>query len=127
MLIIFRPFKTGDFIEAAGTAGTVVEIQIFTTTLKTGDNRLIHIPNGSVIGSNITNPLVAIGGGAVLSTYWVPLPLIHWDLVMETATAAALLGYLIFTQGKLGRWGGLYLICLYIAYIVIRFTVFSVD
>ena len=55
MLIIFRPFKTGDFIEAAGTAGTVLEIQIFTTTLKTGDNRLIHIPNGKIIAGNIVN------------------------------------------------------------------------
>jgi small conductance mechanosensitive channel len=55
MLIIFRPFKTGDFIEAAGTSGTVLEIQIFTTTLKTGDNRLIHIPNGKIIAGNIVN------------------------------------------------------------------------
>ena len=55
MLIIFRPFKTGDFIEAAGTAGAVQEIHIFTTTLKTGDNRLIHIPNGKIIGDNIVN------------------------------------------------------------------------
>ena len=55
MLIIFRPFKNGDFIEAAGTAGAVQGIQIFTTTLKTGDNRLIHIPNGKIIGGNIIN------------------------------------------------------------------------
>jgi small conductance mechanosensitive channel len=55
MLIVFRPFKTGDFVEAAGTAGTVLEIQIFTTRLKTGDNRLIHIPNGKIISGNIVN------------------------------------------------------------------------
>jgi small conductance mechanosensitive channel len=55
MLIIFRPFKVGDFIEAAGTAGTVLTINIFTTTLKTGDNRLIHVPNGNILRSNITN------------------------------------------------------------------------
>lgn len=55
MLVIFRPFKTGDFIEAAGTAGVVNEINIFTTTLKTGDNKTIIIPNSSVTGGNITN------------------------------------------------------------------------
>jgi len=55
MLIIFRPFKTGDFIEAAGTSGTVLQINIFTTTLKTGDNRLIHVPNGNIISGNIVN------------------------------------------------------------------------
>lgn len=55
MMIIFRPFKVGDFVEVAGTAGTVLEINIFTSTLKTGDNRLIHIPNGNIIGGNIVN------------------------------------------------------------------------
>ena len=55
MLIIFRPFNTGDFIEAAGTSGTVLTINIFTTTLKTGDNRLIHIPNGNILSGNIIN------------------------------------------------------------------------
>ena len=55
MLIIFRPFKKGDFIEAAGTSGSVMEINIFTTTLKTGDNRLIYVPNGNILSSNIVN------------------------------------------------------------------------
>ncbi len=55
MLIIFRPFKTGDFIEAAGTSGSVLTINIFTTTLKTGDNRLIHVPNGNILNGNIIN------------------------------------------------------------------------
>jgi len=45
---------------------------------------------GTLIGSNITNPLVAMGGGALISTYWVPRPLIYWDLPMETITAALL-------------------------------------
>jgi len=55
LLIIFRPFKVGHFIEAAGTAGVVEEIGIFSTMLKTGDNREIIVPNGSIYGGNITN------------------------------------------------------------------------
>lgn len=55
MLILFRPFKKGDFIEAGGTAGIVEEIQIFTTILKTPDNKIIIIPNGKIMGDNITN------------------------------------------------------------------------
>lgn len=55
MMIIFRPFKVGDFIEAAGTSGTATNINIFTTSLKTGDNRVIHIPNGNIISGNIIN------------------------------------------------------------------------
>ncbi len=55
LMIIFRPFKVGDFIEGAGVAGVVEAIHIFTTTLKTGDNKLINIPNAKLSGDNITN------------------------------------------------------------------------
>jgi small conductance mechanosensitive channel len=52
LLIIFRPFKVGDFVEAAGISGVVEALQIFTTTLRTGDNKTIIVPNGQ-IGSGI--------------------------------------------------------------------------
>lgn len=55
MLLIFRPFKGGDFVEAAGTAGIIDKIGIFSTTLHTGDNKLVIIPNGSIYSSNIIN------------------------------------------------------------------------
>jgi small conductance mechanosensitive channel len=55
LMIIFRPFKVGDFIEGAGVAGVVREIQIFTTTLKTPDNKTIIIPNAKLSGDNIIN------------------------------------------------------------------------
>lgn len=55
MIILFRPFKIGDYIEAAGTAGTVEDISIFTTTFKTPDNREIIIPNSNITSGNIVN------------------------------------------------------------------------
>jgi small conductance mechanosensitive channel len=55
LMIIFRPFKVGDFIEGAGVAGTVEAIQIFTTQLLTPDNKTIIIPNTSLTAGNITN------------------------------------------------------------------------
>ncbi|MEJ2638504.1 MAG: mechanosensitive ion channel [Desulfosarcinaceae bacterium] len=55
LMIIFRPFRVGDFIEGAGVAGTVEEIQIFTTQLKTPDNKTIIIPNSSLTADNIVN------------------------------------------------------------------------
>ncbi len=55
LLIIFRPFKVGDFIEAAGVTGTVEEMQIFTTQVKTPDNKTVIIPNAKLTGDNITN------------------------------------------------------------------------
>lgn len=55
MLLIFRPFKIGDFVDAGGVMGTVEEIELFATTLKTPDNRKIIIPNKQIGGSTITN------------------------------------------------------------------------
>ena len=55
LMILFRPFKVGDFIEGAGVAGTVEKIQIFTTQLKTPDNKTIIIPNAKLSGDNIVN------------------------------------------------------------------------
>jgi small conductance mechanosensitive channel len=55
MLLIFRPFKGGDFVEAAGVSGNIEKIGIFSTTLRTGDNKEVIIPNGAIYGSNIVN------------------------------------------------------------------------
>ncbi len=55
LLIIFRPFKVGDFIDAAGSAGSVEEIQILYTILKTPDNIKVVIPNSKLMGDTIKN------------------------------------------------------------------------
>ena len=55
LMLVFRPFKTGDYIEGAGTQGTVEEIHIFTTQLKTPDNKTVIIPNAKLMGDNIIN------------------------------------------------------------------------
>ncbi len=55
MLIIFRPFRTGDFVEAGGTSGVVETISIFSTIMRTGDNREVIVPNGAIYNGTITN------------------------------------------------------------------------
>jgi len=55
LLIFFKPFKVGDFVEVAGTKGIVKEIQIFTTNLDTADNVRVIIPNGQITGTTISN------------------------------------------------------------------------
>lgn len=55
MILIFKPFGLGDYVNAGGEAGTVVEIGIFTTTLKTPDNQKVIVPNGQITGGSITN------------------------------------------------------------------------
>ncbi|MCW8894577.1 mechanosensitive ion channel domain-containing protein [Sulfurimonas sp.] len=55
LIIIFRPFKVGDVIEAAGTTGTVKDVNLFSTIIEPVDKRIIIVPNSSIIGGNITN------------------------------------------------------------------------
>jgi small conductance mechanosensitive channel len=55
MIIIFRPFKIGDYVDAGGAAGTVDEIGLFATLMHTPDNKRIIVPNGAIINGNITN------------------------------------------------------------------------
>ncbi|MCG9785711.1 small-conductance mechanosensitive channel MscS [Vibrio mediterranei] len=55
LIVGFRPFKSGDYVEIGGVAGSVDSIQIFQTILTTPDNKMVVVPNASVIGSPITN------------------------------------------------------------------------
>jgi small conductance mechanosensitive channel len=55
LMVIFRPFKKGDYVEAGGTAGIVDEIQVFTTILNTPDNRRVIVPNAKIMSDNIIN------------------------------------------------------------------------
>ena len=55
MILIFRPFRVGDYIESAGLSGTVKDISIFYTVLQTIDNKHITIPNGTLMNSSVTN------------------------------------------------------------------------
>lgn len=109
---------------------------------------------GTLIGSNITNPLLAIGAGSVISTYAVPGPLVLWDLPMETITAGVLLAYMFSKDSIgdfLGGWarkagfenaaeyfesmenrvisvaGAGLLVVLYVVYIYVRFRYFQYD
>ena len=55
LLIIFRPIKAGEFIEVAGTAGVVQSVQLFTTTLTSGDNKMVVVPNAAILNGTIVN------------------------------------------------------------------------
>lgn len=55
LIVMFRPYKVGDWVEAAGISGSVEEVQILTTVLKTGDNKRVIVPNAQIMNSIITN------------------------------------------------------------------------
>ncbi|MBN3265799.1 small-conductance mechanosensitive channel MscS [Pectobacterium brasiliense] len=55
LLVIFRPFRTGEWVDLGGVSGSVTQIQIFSTTLRTSDGKIIVVPNGKIIAGNIIN------------------------------------------------------------------------
>ncbi|MBX9336459.1 small-conductance mechanosensitive channel MscS [Serratia marcescens] len=55
LLVIFRPLRVGEYVDLGGVAGTVDQVQIFSTTLRTADNKTIVVPNGKIIAGNIIN------------------------------------------------------------------------
>lgn len=55
MIVLFRPFRVGDYVEVAGEGGSVDDISMFATVLRTADNKIITVPNASVFGSTVTN------------------------------------------------------------------------
>lgn len=55
LLVTFRPFRSGEYVDLGGVAGTVLQVQIFSTTMRTVDGRIVVIPNGKIIAGNIVN------------------------------------------------------------------------
>ena len=55
MLVLFKPFRVGDYVDAAGVSGTVKEVSLFYTVIITTDNRHISVPNGSLMNANVVN------------------------------------------------------------------------
>jgi cation:H+ antiporter len=107
-----------------GVASALPELITAVQGIRKGDS---GISLGTLIGSNITNPLVAIGGGAIISTYAVPRPLVAWDLPWETITGAILWAVLWFSKGRAGKKTAIYLSILYVFYLSMRAIFFGVD
>jgi cation:H+ antiporter len=96
-----------------------------TTSLIAVFKRKAKISAGILIGSNITNPMFAVGIGALISTYTVPNVSIVFDLPFKIATAFLI--FFMLKKGHLKKWQAASLIGLYIAYLVIRNVYFPVD
>lgn len=107
-----------------GVASALPELTTAISGIRNGDT---GITLGTLVGSNVTNPLVAIGGGAIISTYWVPGPLIKWDLPWEIFSGILLWAILWFSDGKAKKQTAAYLTIMYFIYIGLRMRFFGVD
>ena len=144
---------SGSMIGVA-TIGLVSATPEFVTALSAVRKGAEGLSLGTLIGSNITNPLMGVGLGAAISGYSVPSPLIQWDLPVQIATAVLLVTYLwnrqrtgnllapIFSalgmnrtatklegmeNGVLTALGGILLVLLYFGYLAVRAIYFGVD
>ncbi|MEA4812559.1 MAG: hypothetical protein VB108_08325 [Anaerolineaceae bacterium] len=125
--IIVQRTGIGGSLIGVVTLGLASALPELTTALAGLRHKEHGISLGTLIGSNITNPLVAIGGGALISTYAAPRPLIVWDLPWETLTGAILWFILWKKGGRLGKIEGIYLVIMYFIYIIFRSVFFHAD
>jgi cation:H+ antiporter len=107
-----------------GVASALPELTTAVSGIRKGDT---GIPLGTLIGSNVTNPLVAIGGGALISKYWVPGPLIAWDLPWEILSGMLLWVILWKRGGNAGKKTAIYLTLMYVIYVSLRIIFFGSD
>lgn len=125
-IIVNRTGVSGSLIGVI-TLGLASALPELTTALAGVRHKEFGISLGTLVGSNITNPLVGIGGGALLSTYAVPKPLIWWDLPWETLTGVILWLILYIKKGRLGKIDAFYLMIMYFVFIVLRAVIFRSD
>lgn len=124
--LVYTTGYNGSLI-AVLTLGLVTALPELFVTLHCYKKNATGLALGALIGSNIVNLLLAVGIGASISEFYVPLPFIHWDLPIQLITAALLLWWIMFNNKRLGTKGGLFLICLYFVYLSIRILIFQVD
>ena len=125
-IVVNRTNISGSLIGVI-TLGLASALPELTTALAGVRQKEYGISLGTLVGSNITNPLVGIGAGALISRYAVPRPLVLWDLPWETLTGLLLWVILLLKKGKLGKYEAFYLIMMYFVFIILRAVLFKAD
>jgi cation:H+ antiporter len=125
-VVVNRTKISGSLIGVV-TLGVASALPELTTALAGIRQKEHGISLGTLVGSNITNPLVGIGGGAIISTYAVPKPLIWWDLPWATITGIILWLIIYFRKGKLGKVDAFYLMGMYFVFLIMRAVLFKTD
>lgn len=125
-IVVNRTNISGSLIGVI-TLGLASALPELTTALAGVRQKEYGISLGTLVGSNITNPLVGIGAGALISRYAVPRPLVLWDLPWETLTGLLLWVILLLKKGKLGKYEAFYLMIMYFVFIILRAVLFKAD
>ena len=122
--VVVDALALGGSIVGVITIGIAAALPELSTVLDAIRRRAPDIALGTLIGSNIVNPLIGIGLGGAISTYEVPFPVIAWDLPFKIAIGLAVLLYVRLGNRALSRREGGYLIVLYFVFVTTRILVF---
>jgi len=107
------------------TIGVAAALPELTAVVDAIRRRSPNVALGTLVGSNVVNPLLGIGLGGALSTYYVPPAVVLWDLPFKLVAGAGLLGWTLYVKdGELSRTEGGYLLGLYFAFVVGRLLLF---
>lgn len=123
--VVVDSLALGGSIVGVITLGVAAALPELSTVMDAIRRRAPDIALGTLIGSNIVNPLIGIGLGGVISTYFVPFPVIAWDLPFKLVVGLGLYGYIRYGSSRsLSRREGGYLMILYFVFVVTRLLLF---
>lgn len=123
--VIVSLLALGGSMVGVVTIGVAAALPELTTVMDSIRRRAPNVALGTLVGSNIVNPLVGIGLGGALSTYYVPTAVVLWDLPFKFIVGAVLLGWTLYWRdGELTRREGAYLIGFYFVFVVGRLLLF---
>jgi cation:H+ antiporter len=123
--VIVGMLALGGSMVGVVTVGVAAALPELTAVMDAIRRRAPNVALGTLIGSNIVNPLVGIGLGGAVSTYYVPPAVILWDLPFKLIVGVGLLGWTLYWRdGELTRREGVYLLGLYFVFIAGRLLLF---
>jgi len=123
--VVVDTLALGGSIVGVITLGVAAALPELSTVMDAIRRRAPDIALGTLIGSNIVNPLIGLGLGGTISTYFVPFPVIAWDLPFKLAVGVGLYAYIRYGSNRtLSRREGGYLMILYFVFVVTRLLLF---
>jgi cation:H+ antiporter len=124
--LLVERLRLGGSMVGVVTLGLASALPELSTVVDAVRRRAPNLALGTLVGSNVVNPLVGIGLGGLISTYAVPNAVIVWDLPFKIVVGVAFFGYLWFVnEGRLTRREGAYLVVIYFVYVSVRFLLFA--
>lgn len=126
--VVVAGLQLGGSMVGVITIGIAAALPELSTVLASARRREPNLALGTLIGSNVVNPLVGVGLGGLISSYYVPPAVVHFDVPFKLTVGLALLAYVYTVSDRaLDRRAGAYLVVAYFAFVTLRVLLFSAQ